>query len=198
MVNYPYTQRTGSLKHFFEKIPVVGKPDRVTNKYIYSLGFKSTNDRAIVPLLKFLKFLDATGAPTERYMKYRDKSISKAVLGAAIQETYSAVFQTYPNAPEKGNTDLENFFSTQSGLGEKAVKSIVNTFKALCSIATFDKMDIIEETMEDETAKTSQSKSSLHTLDLTLSEGRRARIIVPHDINKSEIDKLKRLLDVLR
>ncbi len=198
MVNYTYTHKTGSLKKFLEKIPLLGIPDRVSSKYIYSLGFKSTNDRSIIPILKSLKFLDGSGTPTERYKKYRDKTVSKIVLGAAIQEMYSALFKMYPNAAESGNVELENFFSTNTGLGEKAVKSMVNTFKALCSMATFDRLDVAEEAMEEKSIESSQQKSSLHTLDLTLSQGRRARIIVPHDIEEAEIEKLKRLLDVLK
>jgi hypothetical protein len=198
MATYPYTHNTGNLKKFLEKAPEVGIPDKVTTRLVYSLGFKSTNDRAIPTIMKFLKFTDESGIPTERYNKFRDKSMSKKVLGAAIQDSYAQVFKMYPNAVELANTELGNFFSTDTGLGQRAVKSIVNTFKALCSIATFDKLDVIEESMEENEESESLPKSSLHKLDLTLSEGRNARIIVPNDIKESEIEKLKKLLDVLK
>ncbi|MBW3021698.1 DUF5343 domain-containing protein, partial [Candidatus Woesearchaeota archaeon] len=80
MANYPYILKTGSIKKFLEKVPSVGIPDKVTQKLLYSLGFKSTNDRAIIPVLKFLKFVDDAGVPTKRYTSYRDKSKSARIL----------------------------------------------------------------------------------------------------------------------
>lgn len=198
MARYPYILRTGSIKSFLEKIPSVGIPDKVTLRYIYSLGFKSRNDRPILPVLKFLKFIDDSGIPTERYKKFRDKSLSKKVLGDAIKGAYSEVFKVYPDAAQKDNVSLQNFFSTHTGLGERAVKSIVETFKTICSMAKFDAKVIEEKPTEIEEMETLQPKSSPHSIDLALGEGRKAKIIVPHDIKSEEIEKLKKLLDVLK
>lgn len=201
MANYPYILKTGSLKKFLENIPSVGIPDKITIRHLYAIGFKSKNDRALIPVLKFLNFIDESGAPTEKYKKFRDKSQSKKILGAAIKAVYSEIFKIYPDAPNRDNSTLQNFFSTNTGLGERAVKSIVETFKALCSVADFN-IDGIEgeaiESTEVEDIGISQKKSSLHTIDLSLGEGRKARIIVPDNIKGEEIDKLKKLLDVLK
>jgi len=74
MVNYPYTVKTGSLKKFFEKIPVVGVPDSVSQKFLYTLDFRSSNDRSIIPILRFIKFIDSAGVPTNKYASFRDRS----------------------------------------------------------------------------------------------------------------------------
>lgn len=201
MTKYPYILKTGSMKNFFEKIHSVGIPDKLTQKFIYSLGFRSTNDRAIIPVLKFLKFVDDLGVPTERYRKFRNKEKSRIILGSAIKEAYSEVFKVYPDANQKDGSSLQNFFSTHTDLGERAVKSIVETFKALCSIADFDLKDVeneSEEIKETEAAESIQSKSSLHIIDLSLGNGRKAKIIVPEDIKPQEIEKLKRLLDIIK
>lgn len=199
MVNYPYTVKTGSLKKFLERIPLVGLPDNVSQKYLYTLDFKSTNDRAIIPILKFIKFLDGSGVPTDYYKEYRDTSKAPFILGRAIKEVYSDVFKLFPDAQKQDNNVLRNYFSTRTGLGEKAIKSTVDTFKALCSLAKFENKiqdDILEE--RDEFSGNDQSKMSLHTINYSLPNERKAKIIVPSDISKEEIDKLKKMLDSLK
>ena len=201
MAKYPYILKTGSLKKLLENIPSVGIPDKVTIRYLYAIGFKSRNDRALIPVLKSLKCVDDSGTPTNKYRQFRDKNQSKKILGATIKAAYSEIFKIYPDAAKKDGSTLQNFFSTNTGLGERAVKSIVETFKALCSIADFNADGIEDEGIESseiEDTETPQRKSSLHTIDLSLGEGRKARIMVPEDIKAEEIDKLKKLLDVLK
>lgn len=199
MTNYPYILKTGSIKKFLEKIPSIGVPDKVNLKLIYTLDFRSTNDRAILVVLKFLKFVDDSGVPTERYKNYRDKSKSYSVLANAIKEAYAELFKVYPDAYNKDHQTLQNFFSTHTSLGERAVKSTVETFKALCSLANFDKIYL--EAQDFDTTKEvegNQTKVTFHNIDFMLSEGRRIKIIMPQDIKKDEIEKIKRLLDAFK
>ena len=73
MAEFPYTPRPLGLSDFLKTIQSTGKPEKVTLKYIESLGFKSSNDRYINGILKSLGFTDASGIPTERWQAYRDK-----------------------------------------------------------------------------------------------------------------------------
>ncbi len=199
MAKYPYTLKTGNLKKFFQGIPSVGKPEKVTLQYLASLNFKSSNDRSLVPILKFLKFIDDAGTPTERYLQYRDRSKSKKVLGAAIQEAYSLLFRQYPDADQKDNSTLQNFFSTHTGLGEKAVKSIVETFKTLCSIADIQGgQEIAEEMDQEELSGSGTDNVSYHNISLSLSNGKKAKIILPQDATLDDIERLKKMLDILK
>ena len=200
MVKYPYTQNTGSLKKFLRQIPMLGKPEKVTQRYLVSIGFKSKNDRRIIPTLKFLKFIDNAGTPTEKYVQYRDKSKSKIVLGAAIQEGYIALFRQYPDADQKDNATLQNYFSTYTGLAEKSVKTMVDTFKALCTISDLQGGSEISGDAESEEGLgyVENDRTSFHNLSLSLSTGKKAKIIVPEDISEKDIEKLKSLLDVLK
>jgi len=91
---------------------------------------------------------------------------------------------------------LKNFFSTHTNLGEKAIKSTVETFKALCSLAEFNGDYDDFDDSEDEVSEDSQ-KSQTHKINLSLGEGRRAQIILPEDINENDIKKVKGLLDAL-
>ena len=65
MPDFPYTPNPASLRRFFEKIPSTGVPDKVTLQVLNSLGFTSSNDRYILPVLKALKFVDGSGVPTQ-------------------------------------------------------------------------------------------------------------------------------------
>ena len=201
MVNYPYTIKAGALKKFLEKIPIMGVPLQVTQKYLNTLGLKSSNDRKLIPVLKFIKFLDDSAGPTEYYKAYRDTSKSSKILGRAIKKAYAEVFNVYPNAEKQDIASLRNFFSSYTNSGEKVIKSTVETFKALCSLADLndDSLESTEPLKIDEEEKDKNSnETSAHRINFSLSKGRNAQISVPEDITEKEIDKLKSLLDVLK
>jgi hypothetical protein len=135
--DFPYLTNPASLRKFLEKIRTVGVPAKVTIAYLESLGFKSTNDRPILPALKFLDFVDSSGTPKETWQRYRPKETAGAVLAAAIRTAYSELFAIYPDADRKDNEALRNFFSTHTKVGEATLNLIVRTFKTLCEAADF-------------------------------------------------------------
>jgi hypothetical protein len=94
MADYPYTSNPARVKEFLQKIHKVGNPDKVTFKFLESLGFKSKNDRAILPVLKSLGFVDGTGIPTQRWKDYRSTAKAKSVMAAAVRSTYSSLRST--------------------------------------------------------------------------------------------------------
>ena len=61
-----YTAQPANVVPFLEKIRKAGVPPKVTLKTIESFGFKSKNDRRLLPVLKGLGLVDSSGAPTER------------------------------------------------------------------------------------------------------------------------------------
>lgn len=197
MALYPYTLKTGSLKKFLEEISSRGIPQKVTQKYLESVGFKTINDRPIIRILKFISFIDANGVPTDRYKKFRDKQMSATILGEAIKEAYQELFKIYPDAEKKDASALENFFRTNTGLGNRAVKSIVETFNAIASIAEFNENDLESPTASSDNLSSANTSHHSHNLEISLSEGRKVRINLPLNITQLEIDKIKRLLDVL-
>jgi hypothetical protein len=144
-----YTPTPATIPKFLDTIQGLGVPNRVTNQYLTSIGFKSTNDRALVPVLKSLGFLDTSGVPTERWKNYRDKAKAKGVLAAAITEAYSGLFETYPDAYRRDNEALRNYFSTHSSnLNEKTLQLVVRTFKSLSSHADFGSPVAADEILE--------------------------------------------------
>ena len=74
MADFPYTSNTASIKQLFSKIHEVGKPTKVTQKWLESIGFKSKSDRRLIPMLKTLAFIDGSSALTDRWSAYRNKT----------------------------------------------------------------------------------------------------------------------------
>jgi len=138
MADFPYTMLPGNLKRFFSHIQAAGVPDKVTAQYLVKVGFKSTNDRPIIPVLKFIGFLDASGAPTNLWLSYRDKASAPKAASSAVREAYSDLFDTFPDAQRKDNEALRNYFSAHTKVGEKALGAIVGTFKSLCELGDFE------------------------------------------------------------
>ena len=188
------------MKRFFERIPEIGTPEKITFNLLYNLGFKSTNDRPIISILRFLKFTDSSGNPSEYYKIYKDKSKSRIVLGKAIKESYSELFKLYPNAEKQDINNLRNFFSTHTKGAEQTLKAMVDTFKTLCLLASFDDISFEEFdnfSSSDEVKDNSLIKTDIGEFNLPLAENRKVKILFPRDITEEEINKLKKLLDAL-
>lgn len=138
MADYPYTQASANLKKFLGHIQSAGVPPKVTQKYLEQCGFKSTNDRRIISVLKAIDFIDQSGTPTAKWKAYRPKKQAPLILAKAIRSSYADLFTTFPEAHKRDEEALRNFFSAKTDLGAKAIGLTVNTFKALCELANFE------------------------------------------------------------
>ncbi len=136
--SYSSTQNTGNLVEIIEKIPEMGVPSKVTITFLEGLGYKSKNDRSIIPVLKSLNLLDSKGEPTNEWSQLRDKSKGKRILAGLIKKSYSELFNIYPNAHAQSPENLTNFFSSKTKVGVASLRNITNTFQNLCKIAEFD------------------------------------------------------------
>jgi hypothetical protein len=77
MLTKRYLVSTKNLDNVLNKIIDGVAPDKFTTEHLKSIGFGSSNDRGIIPVLKDLGFLAGDGAPLPRYHAYRDRSRSK-------------------------------------------------------------------------------------------------------------------------
>lgn len=149
MANIPYLTKTSAVKDFLKKIQETGEPSKVTIAYLKTIGFTSSNDQPLLPVFKFLGFLDSSGAPTDLYRKYRNKKEAPKVLGRAVSSAYSGLYATYPDAHKRDAEALANYFRESTGLGERAVSAIVNTFKTLSESADFEGLEELGEVEEE-------------------------------------------------
>ena len=95
---YMYTVK--SLPRMFEAIQKAQVPPRFSQEFLRTLGFKSTNDRAFVNVLRGLGFLDANSVPTQPYREYRDKKIAGAVLASQLRQADRGIFLSDENAQD--------------------------------------------------------------------------------------------------
>ncbi len=138
MADYPYSLKLSILKDFLSYIQNEGEPDKVSQAFLPSIGFKSSNDRKLTPIFRFLGFIGSDGVPTQIWRAYRDKKKAPKVLADAIRTAYSDLFSIYPDAHRKDKEALRNYFASNTKVGARALDAIVGTFTELCAKADFD------------------------------------------------------------
>jgi len=130
-----YTQVYGQLPEFFSKIREGQAPQQFTQQLLKDLGFKSSNHRALIPLLKALGFISPEGIPTSRYHNYRDYSKSKLVMGDALKEAYQDIF-LIKSVPTKADRKvIEGKFKSYHNASDRLAQLMSNTFIALLDLA---------------------------------------------------------------
>lgn len=138
MAELPYVLNTGTLSKVFSTIQTTGAPAKVTNKYLESIGFKSKNDRYLVPFLKDLGFIQGDGTPTDRWRSYRHTGESKAVMAEAVRGAWSGLFDLFPDAPRRDDEAIRNWMRTKSPQASPlTVDRSIKTFRAVAELSDF-------------------------------------------------------------
>lgn len=130
-----YVLPINRIPDLFKKIQDGQAPERVTQLLLKDWGFKSTNDRAFIPLLKALGFLTSDGTPTPRYLEYRDHSRSKQVLGQALKEAYEDVFLIKEHPTPSDRSAIEGKFKSFHNVSDNLASLMAKTFFAIQPLA---------------------------------------------------------------
>jgi hypothetical protein len=144
-----YFTSTKNLPDILEQIQKGRVPPKFTYDHLKQLGFPSSNDRPIIPVLKALGFLDASGVPQERYRRYKDPSNAKRVLAEGIRDAYTDVFGIDESAYKLPADKVKGIFARLSEKGESVTEKMALTFRALVDQADFS-TPLIDEEHEDE------------------------------------------------
>lgn len=136
-VTTAYMYSVKNLADMFDAIQRGQVPPRFTHEFLMTLGFKSTNDRAFINVLKGLGFLDASSVPTAAYRDYKDKSIAKQILARQIRSAYQGLFLADENAQQMPIETSKGRLATITGKDASVVNKMATTFKALCDLADF-------------------------------------------------------------
>lgn len=134
-MTYPYTQNPGNLIAVVEKITGNGVPDKFTQKELGVWGYTSSNDRRIIGVLRYIRFLDDKSAPTDLWKKARVDA--KGAVAEGVRAGYADLYKTFPNAEKRDNEALTNYFKGNTNVGDAAIKRMVSTFKALAEFGNF-------------------------------------------------------------
>lgn len=143
-----YLTSTKNFEGIMNSILGARAPERFTNKFLEDLGYKSSNDRLIVGVLKSLGLLNETGEPTQRYYDFLDQTQSKKIIAIGIQEAYEDLFNLKKDAQNMSQEDVKNKLKTltQGAKGDRVIESMARTFKTLCDYAEWSDISVISQT----------------------------------------------------
>jgi hypothetical protein len=131
-------------------------PDKITTKTLPALGYRSSNDRILIPILKFIDFIDSKNAPTINYLKFRKKRTSKVTMSNAIKTAYADLFEKCHDACTEDRVTLQRYFG-KFVTAERELVLTIETFKTLCRFSDLseapDQSDLFFKIGGEELAK---------------------------------------------
>lgn len=130
-----YTQAVGRLPDLFSKIRDGQAPVLFTQQLLKDWGFKSSNDRAAIPLLKTLGFLSPDGKPTSLYHEYRDHSRSKIIMAQALRNAYGDIFLIKEHPTDADKVAIRGKFKSYHNVSDNSASLMTNTFYALLNLS---------------------------------------------------------------
>jgi hypothetical protein len=139
MLTSRYMTSVKNLPGIMKKIVDGAAPEKFTLSHLKGIGFKSSNDQGIIPVLKDLGFLTADGVPTERYHAYRDKSKSRAVMSDALRKAYEDLFHINENLTEADRDAIHGRFKSAHNTTDRIASEQTKTFLALLDLADLSK-----------------------------------------------------------
>lgn len=181
-------------------------PERFTIKFLEGLGYPSSNDRAMINVLKALGFLDDSGVPKKRYHQYLDQTQSGVVLAEGIREAYADLFRVNKSANTMSTPDVKNKMKTLSegAFTDRVLTQMSGTFTTLVKSADFaadpasragdvpqdDENDEEEESVDEEQRKSRRNPSRSRIGDLVYT----INIVLPESTNPAVYDALFKAL----
>ena len=135
MLTKRYLPAIGNLTRIMATIVEGAAPATFTQAHLKGIGFRSSNDRALIPLLKTLGFLASDGTPTERYRAYRDRSRSEKVMGEAVLEAYQDLFTINETPTSADQAAIRGKFKSAHNCSDNVAALQTRTFYALLDLA---------------------------------------------------------------
>lgn len=135
----PYLVASKNLGRFLEALRHAQAPEKISVRFLEQLGFKSTNDRLFIPLLKAMSFVDEAGKPTARYHSLLDDSEWQKVLAVGVRDAYADLFRVSKNAQSLTREQLTGKIKSlgEGKLSPAILGNVVRTFVELAKLADF-------------------------------------------------------------
>jgi len=133
----PYLASIKNLQPILEAVQRAAVPDSFNVDFLKDMGFTSSNDRAIIKVLKYIGFLDASNRPQTAYREFMDGTRAKGVLAKRLRTAYDDLFTADKTANTKQATALKGWFKTKTGAGDAVAEKMATTFRALAQYADF-------------------------------------------------------------
>jgi hypothetical protein len=148
MLTKRYMTSVKNVPEILSKLQDGVAPNRFTNQHLRDLGFTSSNDRGIIPLLKDLGFLSPDGTPTDLYQQYRNRHDAPRVLAKALRDAYGDLFTISERPSESDRTRFIGKFKSTHNVSDKVANLQTATFLALLRLADLDASEVAEQPTE--------------------------------------------------
>lgn len=135
--NVPYMLSVTNLHKILDAIQRAGAPEVFHLDFLKDLGFKGSNDRGAVKVLKYLGLLDESGRPLAPYREFMDHTKAKQVLASRIRVAFDDLFTADRLANTKSVENLKGWFKTKTGAGDAVAQKIASTFRSLATYGDF-------------------------------------------------------------
>jgi len=133
-----YLASNKNLETLFTTIQSAKVPDRFTQEFLgTTVGLKGTNDRMMIPLLRTLGFLEASGAPTAAYRELKNRDSAKRAIAKGVRTAYAPLFEANEAAHSLSSDKLKGLVAQVAGTDDSMTARIVATFSALCRLGDF-------------------------------------------------------------
>jgi hypothetical protein len=150
-VSLPYLASNKNVPTLFDKITSAKIPERFSRDFLQSsIGLKASNDRALIPLLRSLGFIDQSGTPTPAYRLLKGEK-RKAALANGVRTAYRPLFDSDDKAHALSGDKLKSLIAQVAGTDDDMTARIAGTFSALAKIGDFDSQGSGTEQKKDET-----------------------------------------------
>ncbi len=163
-----YLTSTKNTSAIFQGIQMAQAPQRFTQRFLEGLGFPSANDRAMINVLKALRFLDDTGVPLKRYHEYLDQTQSAGVLAEAMRDAYADLFRVNTRANDMSIQEIKNKMKTLSEgqFSDRVLLAMATTFAALAKLGDFTESAKAAVSVSESQGQESAISSTLQPLEI--------------------------------
>lgn len=158
----PYVPSYKNLPVLFDKIKSAKVPDKFNREFLgTTIGLKGSNDRAYIPLLRTLGFIDQSGTPTPQYRLLKSDESARTAIAQGVRTAYSALFDADQAANALPADKLRGIVAQVAGTDSDMTGRIAGTFSALVRLGDFTASAPAQaEPQED--GETDSSKIELH------------------------------------
>lgn len=144
----PYMPSVKNLHKMLDAVQRAGVPEVFNQDFLVDLGFKSSYDRKLIQVLKYLGMLDSSNRPQDSYRRFVDHTQSRLVLAASLRSAFDDLYLADQNAHEKSTSELKGWVKTKTGAGDAVAKKIATTFKSLADYADFSSREVPKDTQD--------------------------------------------------
>jgi hypothetical protein len=126
---------TDRLKKFIEVVRDKPIPTEAASvDWLKANNFKDRGDAQFLDILELINFVDSDRKPNQNWVEFQNKLKTTSVMAKRLRETYSFMFQKYPDASNQPDANLQQIFVDRK-FGKEHAGRAVRTFKTLLQFA---------------------------------------------------------------